>query len=187
MKTSTILRIFRSRTHVAMVTGALMFALACDKIPEAAGAEAASDIDRKEARHTDRDVENLKKAEQIWAKSLTSGDPKLLATLIDPEFTFIGPDGEYEERTAYLAGYEQLPKLGVEVQSIDIRDSKFRVLGNVGIVTGRVLAKVKMQAQPMTEDVRFTRVYRRSTSGWQMVAGQGTRIAAGAPGAEPPR
>ena len=52
--------------------------------------------------------------------------------------------------------------------------------GDVGIVTGRVLAKVKMQAKAMTEDVRFTRVYRRSSSGWQMVAGQGTRIAEGA-------
>ena len=76
MKTSTILRIFRSRTHVAMVTGALMFALACDKIPEAAGAEAASDIDRKEARHTDRDVENLKRLSEqektAWQQLWTS-------------------------------------------------------------------------------------------------------------------
>ena len=33
----------------------------------------------------------------------------------------------------------------------------------------------------MQENVRFTRVYRRSPRGWQMVAGQGTRIAQGAP------
>ena len=184
MKTSTIFRIFRARTHVALVTGALTFAVACDKVPEAAGARAASDLERREAHATDRDIEALKRAEQIWAQSLMSGDTKLLATVVDPEFTFIGPDGEYEERTAYLAGYEQLPKLGVEVERIDISDSKFRVLGNIGIVTGRVLAKVKVQAKPVTEDVRFTRVYRRSSSGWQMVAGQGTRIAEGAPGSD---
>jgi hypothetical protein len=29
----------------------------------------------------------------------------------------------------------------------------------------------------MQENVRFTRVYRRGAAGWQMVAGQGTRVA----------
>ena len=76
-----------------------------------------------------------------------------------------------------------MPKMGVVVERIDMDEVEFRVLGEVGIVTGRVVARVKMQGAPMQENVRFTRVYRRSTAGWQMVAGQGTRIA---PQAAPP-
>ena len=172
-----ITSIFGRGTRLTFAATALIFAFACDKAADGAGARSAGDVDGKDARQVDRDVETLKRAEQIWAKSLTSADPKLLATIIDPEFSFIGPDGEYEEKVAYLAGYEQLPKLGVRVESVDIDDSKFRVLGNVAIVTGHVLAKLKVQNDPITENVRFTRVYRRSQKGWQMVAGQGTRIA----------
>jgi hypothetical protein len=128
-----------------------------------------------------KDIESLKKAEQTWALSLTTGDAKLLATIIDQEFNFIGPDGQVEEREAYLAGYEALPQLGVVVEGVDLSDLKFRVLEEVGIVTGRAVARVKMQDQPIVEDVRFTRVYRRTSSGWQMMAGQGTRIAEAAP------
>ena len=41
----------------------------------------------------------------------------------------------------------------------------------------RVIAKLTMKDQPITENVRFTRVYQRSQSGWLMVSGQGTRLA----------
>jgi ketosteroid isomerase-like protein len=99
-----------------------------------------------------------------------------LRRLIAADFTFIGPDGQLEKRTAYLAGYEALPKMGIAVERIDMDEIEYRVLGDVGIVTGHVLARVKVQGAPVLENVRFTRVYRRAGQGWQMVAGQGTRI-----------
>jgi ketosteroid isomerase-like protein len=85
--------------------------------------------------------------------------------LPEPERKRHRPDGEYEERAAYLAGYEALPKTGVRVESIDIRDAKFRVRGDTAIVTGRAVAKIAMQDNHVTEDVRFTRVYRRAREG----------------------
>jgi ketosteroid isomerase-like protein len=123
------------------------------------------------------DVEKLKHAERTWVESLETGNARRLATIIDADFTFIGPDGQLEKREAYLAGYEALPKMGVAVERIDMDEIEYRVLGDVGIVTGHVLARVKVQGAPVLENVRFTRVYRRSGQGWQMVAGQGTRIA----------
>jgi ketosteroid isomerase-like protein len=130
---------------------------------------------------SNKDVDQLKRAEGTWADSLRTGDARRLATIIDAQFTFIGPEGELEKRDAYLAGYEAMPKMGVVVERIDMDEVEYRVLGDVGIVTGRVLARVKMQGNLLQEHVRFTRVYRRSPEGWQMVAGQGTRIAPGAP------
>lgn len=122
------------------------------------------------------DVDSLKRAERTWVESLETGDARRLATIIDADFTFIGPDGQLEKRTAYLAGYEALSKMGIAVERIDMDEIEYRVLGDVGIVTGHVLAQVKVQGAPVLENVRFTRVYRRSGQGWQMVAGQGTRI-----------
>jgi len=129
-----------------------------------------------------KDIQDLERAERTWADSLRSGDTRRLATIIDAEFTFIGPDGEFEKRDAYLAGYEALPKTGVVVERIDMDQVAYRVLGDIGIVTGHVVARVKVQGAPVVENVRFTRVYRRTAGGgggWQMVAGQGTRIAQG--------
>jgi hypothetical protein len=122
------------------------------------------------------DIEKLAIAEAIWVKSLVSGDAELLATIIDQPFSFIGPDGELEQREAYLGGYESLSAHGVVIESVDLHEVSFRVLGDVGVVTGRAVAKLSMQAQPLVEDVRFTRVYRRAEAGWLMVAGQGTRV-----------
>jgi ketosteroid isomerase-like protein len=117
-------------------------------------------------------------AERTWARALETNDPALLADLVDAEFSFIGPDGEYEERDAYLAGYRSLAQQGIKVDEIALSDVKLRELGDTGIVTGRVLAKLTLKGQPLTEDVRFTRVYQRRGAAWRMVAGQGTRIAA---------
>ena len=170
---------FRNYRHLtALAVSAVPLLVGCDKAPHT---RMATESARMEERAMNQDIETLKQAEQIWIRSLTTGDPKLLATIIDAEFSFIGPDGEYEERAAYLAGYEALPKMGVRVESITISDAKFRVRGETAIATGRVLAKLTMQNHPIVEDVRFTRVYRRAHEGWRMIAGQGTRIAANAP------
>ncbi|MET0595282.1 MAG: nuclear transport factor 2 family protein [Polyangiaceae bacterium] len=166
---------------IALAASAIPLLLACDKTPQGKGARSSTESDPTEERTMDRDIETLKQVEQIWIRSLTTGDPKLLATIIDTDFSFIGPDGEYEESAAYLAGYEELPKMGVRVESISISDAKFRVRGETAIATGRVLAKLTMQNQLIVEDVRFTRVYRRAHEGWRMIAGQGTRIAAPLP------
>jgi ketosteroid isomerase-like protein len=134
------------------------------------------------AKDVQTDIGALKRAEQVWVESLQTGDAKRLATIIDDKFLFIGPDGERETREAYLAGYEAMPKMGVVVERIDMDEVDVRVLGEVGIVTGHVIARVKMQGALIQENVRFTRVYRRAPQGWRMVVGQGTRIAPAAPG-----
>ncbi|HKU37437.1 MAG TPA: nuclear transport factor 2 family protein, partial [Polyangiales bacterium] len=90
--------------------------------------------------------------------------------------TFIGPDGELEEREAYLAGYRKLPSLGVKIDRIEMDQVKMRVLGDTAIVTGHVVAKLSVAGNPIVEDVRFTRVYARRGAQWKMVAGQGTRL-----------
>ncbi|HKP62806.1 MAG TPA: nuclear transport factor 2 family protein [Polyangiales bacterium] len=124
-----------------------------------------------------RDLERLAEAERTWVRALETGDVRLLETFVDEACTFIGPDGQFEEREAYLAGYRQLPSMGVQVKKISVDQVKMRVLGDTAIVTGHVVAQLSMQGQPLVEDVRFTRVYARRGDKWRMVAGQGTRLA----------
>jgi hypothetical protein len=124
-----------------------------------------------------RDVRQLWDAERTWVRSLETADAALLGRLVDSEFSFIGPDGEYEDRETYLSGYRQLAERHIQVQKIELGDVKFRLLGDTAVVTGRVQARVKMGETPILEDVRFTRVYQRRGERWRMVAGQGTRLA----------
>ena len=172
-------RIFRAQLLLGALAACCLFASGCS---QATASESAHPEITQEDMHM-KDIETLKEAEQIWVKSLTTADPKLLATLIDERFSFIGPDAQVEDRKAYLAGYEGMKQAGITVEGIDLSELDFRVLDEVGIVTGRVAARVTMQGTPIVENVRFTRVYRRTPDGWRMLAGQGTRI----PDAEPPK
>jgi len=172
-------RISCSISLVGVLATSCLFASGCS---QATASESAHPEITQEDMHM-KDIETLKEAEQIWVKSLTTADAKLLATLIDDRFTFIGPDAQVEDRKAYLAGYEGMKQAGISVQGIDLSELDFRVLEEVAIVTGRVAARVTMQGTPLVENVRFTRVYRRTPDGWRMLAGQGTRI----PEANPPK
>lgn len=150
-----------------------------------AGAQAAPTSrdgrDARSANPSPADLAGIEQAERTWARALETGDPALLESLVDDEMSFIGPDGQIEDRAAYLAGYRALPAMGVKVEKIDVDQMKVRVLGETAVVTGHVLARVHMGPDAIVEDVRFTRVYQRRGSRWRMVAGQGTRIAPPAP------
>ncbi len=180
----------RDSLRQMLLCGALVLPLSCGTGCNHAAAAAPTATTQQQSKEAlMNDINDLKLAEQTWVKSLVTGDAQLLATLIDEPFTFIGPDAQFEERAAYLGGYEGMAQAGIAVDSIDLHELKFRVLSDVGIVTGRVVANVKFQGTPLVENVRFTRVYRRTLEGWRMVAGQGTRIVdqapAGAPAAPP--
>lgn len=140
-------------------------------------AQGKTSVTQRVAAAPERDLRAVRDAEQTWASALVAGDAARLATIIAPEFSFIGPDGEYEEAAAYLEGYRSLPRLGIKVASIDMEEVKTRVFADTAIVTGRVVARVQVQGSDIVETVRFTRVYARRGDGWQMIAGQGTRIA----------
>jgi ketosteroid isomerase-like protein len=157
-------RTFQARTLLPLAIG-LFVLVACGQ-----GVSAA------ERKLTPADEKGLLDAEQVWVRSLMTGDVDLLGHLVDEQFSFIGPDGTYEDREAYLAGYRALPGMGVKVESVDLHDVHVRLLGDTGIVTGRVVARVRVNAEAIVENVRFTRVYRRRGGRWRMAAGQGTRI-----------
>jgi uncharacterized protein (TIGR02246 family) len=159
----------------AALLGGLALFSACGAGGQPGRATCSSAEARKETS-MNQDMTEIRRAETTWADSLKSGDAQRLATIIAPTFTFIGPDGQVENRQAYLAGYQQLPELGVAVNSIDMDEVDVRIFGDTAIVTGRVVAKLTMKDQPVTENVRFTRVYQRHSGTWLMVSGQGTRL-----------
>jgi hypothetical protein len=72
------------------------------------------------------------------------------------------------------------------VKKIELHDVKPRVLGDTGVVTGRVVARIEVQGKPVVENVRFTRVYQRRGDRFRMVAGQGTRHPPITGAAQPP-
>jgi len=137
----------------------------------------ASIAKAKATKESTADRQGLEQAERTWVRALETGDARLLETFVDDEMSFIGPDGQVEDHDAYLAGYRALPSMGVKVQKIDVDEMKVRVLGDTGVVTGHVMARVQMHGDTIVENVRFTRVYQRRGSRWRMVAGQGTRLA----------
>lgn len=176
MKHPSSRALIRFRSGPALIAAAVLASGAFAGAGAAAQAPTPATSRATESSST-RDVRQLWDAEHTWVRALETADAALLGRLVDEEFSFIGPDGEVEDRETYLAGYRQLAERHIQVQKIDLHDVKFRLLGETAVVTGRVRAKVKMGDTPIVEDVRFTRVYQRRGERWRMVAGQGTRIA----------
>jgi len=167
----------RGFVHPSLILLALAGSACASGCASAGEAQGRVSVAKRVAAAPDPDVRAVREAEQTWARALLESDAARLATIIAPEFSFIGPEGEYEDATAYLEGYRSLPRLGIRVTGIDMEEVKTRVLGDMAIVTGRVVARVDVQGSAIVENVRFTRVYARRGDCWQMIAGQGTRIA----------
>jgi uncharacterized protein (TIGR02246 family) len=177
MKHASFRSLIAFRSAPALIATAVLAAGVCAGAG-AAGQPPAPAASRSTESPGARDIRQLWDAEHTWLRALETADAALLGGLVDSEFSFIGPDGELEDRETYLAGYRQLAERHIQVQKIDLQDVRFRLLGDTAVVTGRVQAKLKMGGTPIVEDVRFTRVYQRRGERWRMVAGQGTRLAA---------
>ena len=64
-----------------------------------------------------------------------------------------------------------------KILSIETEDVKVRVYGDCAVVTGLSTTKREgRDGQPVLRQVRFTRVYARTESRWQVVAAQSTPV-----------
>jgi hypothetical protein len=154
-------------TRISQALSLLGALAACSLLATACSQATASESAHPEISQEDmhmKDIESLKEAEQIWVKSLTTADAKLLATLIDERFSFIGPDAQVEDRKAYLAGYEGMKQAGITVEGIDLSELDFRVLhahgAGFGDASARIGSRVSLDAvaQLLQEVARYANI-----------------------------
>ena len=113
-------------------------------------------------------------AEQQFFAALIRADVKGLDSILGEDFLLIDVmTGSEITKSALLAvvGSGQL-----KFDAIEQLESRLRMYGETAVVTGRTQMSRRFDERPFTASSRYTHVYVKGQSQWQLVSAQGTQI-----------
>ena len=105
--------------------------------------------------------------EAKWNDAYKRNDPAGMEALLAEDFIITVEDGTTFSKTGYLA---HTADSELHVQISEMTDLRVRVHGNIAIVTGAYHEKGKSKGKPYESRDRFTDVWMKTNSGWQVIA-----------------
>ena len=114
--------------------------------------------------------------EALYANAVKRQDIPALQSLLAEEFLATSSRGELRNKAMELDDLK--PNPGYSIDDFRLDDIRVRLFDNTAIVTGREILEVRYNKQPLTSLLRYTRVYVKRASGWQIVAQQLTALQA---------
>ena len=119
--------------------------------------------------------DDISAAEDRFFGALLQGDGEALRALLTPDFVLVDVMTGSEIPGAMLADLVGGGQLVFE--SVERIDSRVRVYGSAGVVTGQTRMRGRFQDQQFSAHSRYTHVYVRVDSRWCLASAQGTPIA----------
>ncbi len=116
------------------------------------------------ATKTDPAVQELLRLEDSWPVALVKRDRATFERLLAPRFVYTEDDKTVDRATVM----KDLVAPADSVVAAKNRDMRVHLFGNTAVVTGWLEVKVAKQAA--LRRYRFTDVWNRGSSGWQIVA-----------------
>jgi len=139
---------------------ALAFAVMCLSLPAA-------------AQQPDTSKE-LISTEQAFNAALTHGDWSAVEAFLGEDLVFTDSDGVLSGKSDQVA---EIKSGYLKLESIEVSNVRVQDLGNVAVVTGRLLEKGRYKGSDASGVYRFTDVWTRRNGKWKLIAGQETRAA----------
>lgn len=122
------------------------------------------------------DVEQtLMRIEQELIDAVLAGDASAVERHYADSFIFTTPDGTMVNKSQVIANVKSG---NLKYESTKIDDMKVQVYGDTAVVTLRSTDKGRHKGVDISGQYRWTDVFVRRDGRWQLVAAQGTRIAA---------
>jgi len=121
-----------------------------------------------------KDQEALMQLERESAKAVVSGDVKFIEKLEADELIMTNPDGSLSDKAGDLAGYKSGK---TKVVSATVSDMNALVIGDTGVVVGRMDFNGVYQGQNYVGAYRFTDTYVKRDGQWQQIATHASEIA----------
>jgi hypothetical protein len=116
----------------------------------------------------------LMKIEQELIDSVVKGDVSVGERYLADSYTFTGPDGMVSDKSRMLA---DLKSGDLKIESSKLEDMKVKVYGKTAVATYGSTDKGAYKGKDLSGKYRWTDVFMKRKGGWQLVAGQGTRVA----------
>ena len=119
-------------------------------------------------------AKELISAEQVFNEALIRGEWKTVETLLADDLVFTDAGGTVSTKSSQIS---QIKSGDVKFESIEMSEVKVQDLGNVAVVTGKVVEKARYKDVDLSGVYRFTDVWAKRNGKWSLVAGQETRKA----------
>lgn len=124
-------------------------------------------------RSAERELVEL---ERDWCRADIERDAAFFQRVLAEEFTAVGSRGGQDDKASYIEG---LRDQGSSLTACEDRDVRVRIYGDVAVVTGlAVVSGVRGGVPYADRQVLFTNTYVLRDGRWQVVASQGTLVAA---------
>jgi uncharacterized protein (TIGR02246 family) len=147
-----------------METRMKSFLGACLAILAAATTAVAADAERE-----------LTDLENQLAQAIAKGDTAFVSRVFGEDFVYTGVRGEVKAKQDIVA---ELKSGALKFELIKFDEIKVRPYGETAVVTGIATTKGRSAQGEISGRFRYTRVYVKRQGAWQLVAFQGTPVAA---------
>jgi ketosteroid isomerase-like protein len=119
-------------------------------------------------------TEELIAIEQTFNQALIHGEWKTVESLVAEDLVFTDAGGTVSGKSDQL---EQIKSGYLRLDSIEMSKVKVQDLGNVAVVTGKLVEKGRYKNADAGGIYRFTDVWAKRNGKWMLVTGQETRRA----------
>ena len=111
--------------------------------------------------------------EQQFNEALLKADWTFIERIYANDIIFTNADGKVTGKSDAIASIKSGE---IKFEFAEASDLKVRDLGNVEIVTGKLVERGHYQAEDLGGTYRFTDVWAKRNAQWQLVVGQETRV-----------
>jgi ketosteroid isomerase-like protein len=105
-------------------------------------------------------------------EALLSADWKTVERIHANDLVFTNADGSVTHKADLV---DSIRSGDMKFESIEMSDVKVQALGNVAVVTGRVVERGRYKTDDLSGTYRFTDVWAKQDGSWQMVIGHETK------------
>ncbi|HEY2931346.1 MAG TPA: nuclear transport factor 2 family protein [Acidobacteriota bacterium] len=125
------------------------------------------------SQNNDRTANELRRIENGRMESMTRADIAALEKLLGDDLTYVHSSGRLETKAEFL---QSLRSGKLRYKSIDIKELQVRPYGNTAVLTGRCQVEINSNGEDLSFEIRYTDIWVKRQSTWQMVAWQATRL-----------
>ena len=110
---------------------------------------------------------------RLYAAMLAS-DISTLQELIADDILFVGPSGEIMSKQMDLDSYSSGKMKVIELEP---KEQEIRCFDNSAVAVTKIFVSVILEGNPVSANMRYTRVWNRTENGWRILAGHCSPIA----------
>jgi ketosteroid isomerase-like protein len=118
--------------------------------------------------------EQIEQLESQWKQAMLADDVTAMDKLLSEDYLGVTAGGDLVTKSQQL---DRMRTRKVSVTKLDTTEIKFKLIGQIGIVTSLAQIEAESDGRTITGQYRYTRIYQRLPNGsWKITSFEATRV-----------